>query len=84
MRGPRTCSGAPSKALSARHRTAGPGLAVGPTIKKWHNEGTNAVHVDGHAKWYKFGSIWMGNSTWNGTEWGGDAANIKYWSVTGS
>ena len=57
---------------------------MGPTIKKWHNEGTNAVHVDGHAKWYKFGSIWMGNSTWNGTEWGGDAANIKYWSVTGS
>lgn len=56
----------------------------GPTIKKWHNEGTNAVHVDGHAKWYKFGNIWCGNSRWNGTEWGGDAANIKYWTASGS
>ena len=56
----------------------------GPSIKKWHNEGTNAVHVDGHAKWYKFSNIWIGNSTWNGTEWGGDAANIKYWTVSGT
>ncbi|MBU0609369.1 MAG: DUF1559 domain-containing protein [Armatimonadetes bacterium] len=56
----------------------------GPSIKKWHNEGTNAVHVDGHSKWYQFGRIWRGNSTWNGTEWGGDAANVKYWTVSGT
>jgi|LSQX01.2.fsa_nt_gb prepilin-type N-terminal cleavage/methylation domain-containing protein/prepilin-type processing-associated H-X9-DG protein len=58
----------------------------GPTIKKWHNEGTNAVHVDGHAKWYQYGNIWRGNATWqNDPEWGGgSAANIKYWTLTGT
>lgn len=53
-------------------------------MKKWHSEGTNAVFVDGHVKWFKFQNIWRGNATWDGTEWGGDAANIKYWTKTGT
>ena len=57
----------------------------GPSIKKWHNEGTNAVHVDGHAKWYQFGRIWRGNSTWVApSEWAGDPANVKYWTLSGT
>lgn len=58
----------------------------GPSVKKWHNEGTNAVMVDGHAKWFKYQNIWRGNSTWqNDPEWGGgSAANIRYWSKTGT
>lgn len=51
----------------------------GPAIKKWHNEGTNVAFVDGHAKWFKFGAIFRGNASWNGTAWGGDTANTKYW-----
>ncbi|MEN6641850.1 MAG: H-X9-DG-CTERM domain-containing protein [Armatimonadia bacterium] len=58
----------------------------GPSVKKWHNEGTNAVMVDGHAKWFQFGRIWRGNATWNSTpEWAGDeAANKHYWTVSGT
>ncbi|MCE5241458.1 DUF1559 domain-containing protein [bacterium] len=56
----------------------------GPSIKKWHNEGTNAVHVDGHAKWYQFGRIWRGNSSWPTGEWAGSAANVIYWTAGGS
>jgi prepilin-type N-terminal cleavage/methylation domain-containing protein/prepilin-type processing-associated H-X9-DG protein len=57
----------------------------GPSIKKWHNEGTNAVHVDGHAKWYQFGRIWRGNATWPApSEWAGDEANRIYWTVSGT
>lgn len=56
----------------------------GPTIKKWHNDGTNACMVDGHAKWFQFGRIWRGNTTWNGTEWGGDNVNVKYWTPSGT
>ena len=50
-----------------------------PSVRKFHNEGTNAVHVDGHAKWYRFDYIWRGNSLWPG-----NAAAIKHWSLTGS
>ena len=53
--------------------------AVGPSVARWHNEGTNAVHVDGHAKWYRFENVWIGNATFPG-----DPANIKYWSLTGT
>ncbi len=56
----------------------------GPSVKKWHNEGTNVVFVDGHAKWFQFQTIWRGNSTWVGTEWDGDAANSKFWTAAGT
>ncbi|NUP99141.1 MAG: DUF1559 domain-containing protein [Armatimonadetes bacterium] len=58
----------------------------GPSLKKWHNEGTNAVYVDGHVKWSQFKNIWRGNATWNGTpEWAGDeAANRKFWVLAGT
>ncbi len=53
----------------------------GPSVKKWHNEGTNAIMVDGHGKWFKFQNIWRGNSTWqNDPEWGGgSSANNIHW-----
>lgn len=53
----------------------------GPSVKKRHNGGTNAVHVDGHAKWYGYTNIWRGNSRWqNDPEWGGGGPeNDKYW-----
>ncbi|MHB8997571.1 MAG: DUF1559 family PulG-like putative transporter [Armatimonadota bacterium] len=70
---------------SSNYESTGGNPLGGPSIKKWHNEGTNAVHVDGHAKWYQFGRIWRGNATWNGTEWGGDEENNrKYWTVSGT
>jgi prepilin-type N-terminal cleavage/methylation domain-containing protein/prepilin-type processing-associated H-X9-DG protein len=58
----------------------------GPSVKKWHNEGTNMVMVDGHAKWMKYQNIWRGNATWqNDPEWGGgSAANSIYWTRDGS
>ena len=58
----------------------------GPSVKKWHNEGTNAVMVDGHAKWFKYQNVWRGNSTWqNDPEWGGgSSANSIYWTRDGT
>jgi len=49
-----------------------------PTVKARHNEGTNAVMVDGHAKWARFGSVWVGNAYTPG-----DPTNVKYWNLTG-
>ena len=50
-----------------------------PTVKARHNEGTNAVMVDGHAKWYMFSAVWRGNAYTPG-----DPTNSKYWSLTGT
>ncbi len=50
-----------------------------PSVQKRHNEGTNAVHVDGHAKWYRFDQVWRGSSLVSG-----NPANIKYWSRSGT
>ena len=56
----------------------------GPSVKKWHFDGTIAVMVDGHAKWFKFNQLWRGNATWNADpEWSGNAANSKYWTLNG-
>ncbi len=57
----------------------------GPSVKKWHNDGTNVAFVDGHGKWMKYQNIWRGNSRWqNDPVWGGGSeANRKYWTRDG-
>jgi len=60
-----------------------------PAIVGRHNGGSNAVHVDGHAKWYKFENVW--GRTTPTPSWDdptvmivGSAANSKYWKLDGS
>lgn len=49
-----------------------------PSVQARHNEGSNAVHVDGHAKWYRFEVLWRGNA-----QHPGNPDNIRYWSRSG-
>ncbi len=60
-----------------------------PALVGRHNGGCNAVHVDGHAKWYKFENVW-GRSTPTAS-WEnptvmivGNPANSKYFTRDGS
>lgn len=58
----------------------GDGIAGKPSVVARHNEGTNAVMVDGHAKWMRFEQVWMGApSTTVGTP-----TNSKYWTLSGT
>jgi len=43
----------------------------GANFKGRHNEGSVAVHMDGHAKWYKYSKLHPENVEWSGklTEW---------------
>ncbi len=54
-------------------------VSAGVSVADWHNEGTNAVHVDGHAKWYRFDQVWRGSSLVPG-----NPANVRYWSLSGT
>jgi prepilin-type N-terminal cleavage/methylation domain-containing protein/prepilin-type processing-associated H-X9-DG protein len=57
----------------------GDAIPTRPSVTPRHNEGTNAVMVDGHAKWFKYGNIWRGN-----VNTPGNPSNSKYWTVTGT
>ncbi|MGI5819995.1 MAG: DUF1559 domain-containing protein [Armatimonadota bacterium] len=59
-----------------------------PAIKPLHNEGCNAVMVDGHGKWETFDRYWARTTptpSWKDPNVMvvGDAANSKYWSLSG-
>jgi len=48
-------------------------LANGGEPARWHNEGANYGHVDGHAKWYEPEMIYPANAT--------DATRDGFWGV---
>jgi len=49
-----------------------PGASLwGNNFKGRHNEGSVVIHLDGHAKWYKYTVLYPKNTEWSGdlTEW---------------
>jgi len=58
----------------------GDGIAGRPSVVARHNEGTNAVMVDGHAKWMRFETVWRGAPSTTV----GDPANSKVWTLAGT
>ncbi|GAB4454974.1 MAG: hypothetical protein OHK0029_10350 [Armatimonadaceae bacterium] len=48
----------------------------GANFRGRHNEGSVVVHMDGHAKWYKFSALYPKN-----TEWSGDLNEWMCWGM---
>ncbi len=48
----------------------------GPNFKGRHNEGSVAIHADGHAKWYRFLALYP-----QGVQWGGQYKEWYYWGL---
>jgi prepilin-type N-terminal cleavage/methylation domain-containing protein/prepilin-type processing-associated H-X9-DG protein len=58
----------------------GDGIAGNPSVVARHNGGTNAVMVDGHAKWFNYMSVWMGAPSTTP----GNPGNSPLWTVAGT
>ncbi len=48
----------------------------GQNFKGRHNEGSVAIHLDGHAKWYRFLALYP-----RGVQWSGQCVEWYYWGL---
>jgi len=49
---------------------------VGRELQRRHNEGSVAIHVDGHAKWYRFQALYP-----RGVQYSGQFVEWYYWGL---